>query len=196
MSLCDQAPYIQSYGFSSGHRWMWELDYKESWAPKNWCFWTVVFEKTLESPLGCKEIKPVNCKGNQSWICIGRTDDEAETQIFWPPDSKSQLMGKDPDAGKDWGQEERGASEDEMIGWHHWLNGHEFDQAPGDTKGGKPSVLQSMRSQECTWLSDWMTATEHISDCPRAKDLGEGAGLQGQLKRWHLRLCANKRIYS
>ena len=95
----------QGYGFSSSHIWMWELDYKESWAPKNWCFWTVVFEKTLESPLDCREIQPVHPKGNQSWIFIGRTDAEAEAPILWPPDTKSQLIDKDPDAGKDWGQE-------------------------------------------------------------------------------------------
>ena len=116
----------QSYGFSSSHVWMWELDYKESLAPKNWCFWTVVLEKTLESPLDCKEIKPVHPKGNQSWIFTGRTDAEAEIPILWPPDGKNQLIGKNPDAGKDWRQEEKGMTEDETVGWHHWLNGHEF----------------------------------------------------------------------
>ena len=128
----------QSYGFSSSHVWMWELDYKESWAPKNWCFWTVVLEKTLESPLDCKEIQPVHPKGNQSWIIIGRTDVEAETPILWPPDAKSRLFGKDPDAGKDWRREEKGSTEDEMVGWYHQLNGHEFEQAPGvdDGQGG------------------------------------------------------------
>ena len=117
---------------------MWELDYKESWAQKNWCFWTVVLEKTLESPLDCKEIKAVNPKGNQSWTFTGRTDAEAETPILWPPDVKSQLIGKDPDAGKDWRQEEKGTTEDEMVGGHHWLDGHEFEQAPGvgDRQGG------------------------------------------------------------
>ena len=104
--LCWQSTYSQSYGFSSSPVWMWELDHKESWVPKNWCFWTVVSEKILESPLDCKEIKPVNPKGNQSWIFIGRTDDEAETPILWPPDAKSWLIRKDPDAGKDWRQEE------------------------------------------------------------------------------------------
>ena len=106
---------------------MWELDYKESWALKNWYFWTVVLEKTLESPLDCKEIEPVDSKGNQPWIFIGRTDAEAEAPIFWPTDAKGQLNGKDPDAGKDWGQEEKGMTEDEMVGWHHRLNGHEFE---------------------------------------------------------------------
>ena len=122
----EKGPPSQSYGFSRGHVWMWELDYKESWVPKNWCFWTVVLEKTLESPLDCKEIQPVHPKGNHSWIFIERTDVEAETPILWPPDANSQLIGKDPDAGKDWGQEEKGATEDEMVGWHHKLNGHEF----------------------------------------------------------------------
>ena len=117
----------QGYGFSCGHVWMWELDYKESWALRNWCFWTVVLEKTLESPFDCKEIKPVNCKGNQSWIFIGRTD--AESPILWPPDVKNQLIGKDPDAGKDWRWEEKGTPEDEMVGWHHRLD--EFEQALG-----------------------------------------------------------------
>ena len=106
---------------------MWELYYKEGLAPKNWCFWAVVLEKTLESPLDNKEIQPVNPKGNQSWIFIRRTDAEAETPILWPPDGKSQFTGKDPDAGKDRGQEGKGMTEDEMVGWHHWLNGHEFE---------------------------------------------------------------------
>ena len=117
----------QGYGFSSGHVWMWELDYKESWAPKNWCFWIVVLEKILESPLDCKEIQPVHPKENQSWIFIGRTDAEAETPMFWPPDMKSVLIWKDPDAGKDWRWEEKGMTEDEVVGWHHQFNGHEFE---------------------------------------------------------------------
>ena len=115
----------QSCGFSSSRVWMWELDHKEGWALKNCCFQTVVLEKTLESPLDCKEIKPVHPKGNQSWILIGRTNAEAEAPILWPPDAKSQLSGKDPDAGKDW-RWEKGTT-DEMAGWHHWLNGHEFE---------------------------------------------------------------------
>ena len=106
---------------------MWELDHKKSWVRKNWCFWTVVLEKTLESLLDCKEIKSVNPKGNQPWIFIGRTDAEAEALIPWSPDVKSWLTGKDPDAGKDWGQEEKGTTEDEMVRWHHWLDGHEFE---------------------------------------------------------------------
>ena len=117
---------------------MWELDYKESWMPKNWCFWTVVLEKTLESPLDCKEIQPVHPTGNQSWIFIGRTDVEAETPILWLPDVKSWLIWKDPDAGKDWRREKKGMTEDEMVRWHHQLNVHVFEQAlgVGDGQGG------------------------------------------------------------
>ena len=117
----------QGYGFSSGHVWMWELDWKESWALKNWCFWTVLLEKTLESPLDCKEIQPVHPEGHQSCIFIVRTDAEIETPILWPPDAKNWLISKDPDAGKDWRREEKGMTEDEMVGWHHRLNGHEFE---------------------------------------------------------------------
>ena len=113
----------------------WELDYKESSVTKNWCFWTTVFEKTLESPLDCKEIQAVHPKGNRSWIFIRRTNVEAETPILWPPDPKNWFIGKDPDAGKDWKQEEKGTTEDEMVGWHHWLDWHEFEQAPGDGDG-------------------------------------------------------------
>ena len=109
---------------SGSHVWMWELDHKEGWALKNWCFWTVVLEKTLESSLDCEEIKLVNPKGNQPWIFIGRTDGKAETPIVWPPDVKNWLLGKNPDAGKDWRQEEKGPTEDEMVGWHYWLSGH------------------------------------------------------------------------
>ena len=117
----------QGYGFSSGHVWMWELDCEESWAPKNWCIRAVVLEKTLESPLDSRGIQPVHPKGHQSWIFIGRTDAEAETPILWPPYVKSWLIGKDPDAGMDWGQEEKGLTEDEMAGWYHQLDGHEFE---------------------------------------------------------------------
>ena len=123
----NKGPCSQSYGFSSSHVWMWELDYKESWTPKNWCFWIVVLEKTLEGPLDCKEIQPVHPKGNQSWVFIGRTDAEAETLILWPPDTKNWLIWKDPDAGEDWRREEKRTTEDEMVGWHHQLNGHEFE---------------------------------------------------------------------
>ena len=121
---------VKAMVFPSSHVWMWELYYKESWVPKNWCFWTVVLGKTLESPLDCKEIQPVHPKGSQSWIFIGRTDAEAQTPILWPPHVKSWLIGKDPDAGRDWGQEEKGTTEDEMAGWHHRLR-HEFGWTPG-----------------------------------------------------------------
>ena len=116
--------WVKAMFFSSGHVWMWELDCEESWALKNWCFWTVMLEKTLKSPLDCEEIQPVHPKGNQSWIFIERTDAEAETLELWPPDAKNQLIGKDPDAGKDWRPEEKRTTEDEMAGWHHWLDGH------------------------------------------------------------------------
>ena len=131
----DKGSYSQSYGFSSSHVWMWELDHKESWTSKNWCFLTVVLEKTLGNPLDCKEIQPVNPQKNQSWIFIGRTDVEAETPKLWPPNVKSLLVGKELDAGKDWRQEEKGMTEDEMVGWHHWLNGHEFEHVLGDGEG-------------------------------------------------------------
>ena len=125
--FANKGPNSQSYGFSSSHVLMWELGHKESWALKNGCFWTAVLEKTLESPLDSKEIQPVHSKGNQSWIFIGRTDVEGETPILWPPDVKNLLIWKDPDAGKDWRQEEKGTTKDEMVIWHHWLNGHEFE---------------------------------------------------------------------
>ena len=131
--FADKGPPSQIYGFSSSHVWMWELDHKESWVLKNWCFWIVPREKTLESPLDCKEIKPVNPKGNQPWIFIGRTD--VETLILCQPDAKNWLIGKDPDAGKNWRQEEKGTTEDKMVGRHHWLKGHEFEQTPGDSEG-------------------------------------------------------------
>ena len=127
--FANKGPSSQGYGFSSSHVWMWQLEYKESWAPKNWHFWTVVLEKTLESPLNCKEIQSVYPKGYQSWIFIGRIDAEAESPMLWPPDGKNWLIGKESDAGKDWGPEEKGMIEDEMFGWNHQVNGHEFDQA-------------------------------------------------------------------
>ena len=134
---------------------MWELDHKESWVPKNWCFWAVVLEKTLESPLDCKEIQPIHPKGNQSWMFTGRTDAEAETPILWPPDANNWLLGKDPDAEKDWRWEEKEMTEDEMIGWHHWLDGHESDQAPsvGDGLGS----LACCSPGSCEVRHDWAT---------------------------------------
>ena len=124
--FADKGPSSQSNGFSSGHVQIWELDHKEALVPKNWCFWTMVLKKTLESPLDWK-IKPVNPKGNQPWIFTGRTDAEAKAPILWPPYVKSPLIGKDPDAGKDWEQEEMGAIEDELVGWHHWLSEQVFE---------------------------------------------------------------------
>ena len=154
-------PYNQSYGFSSSLVWMCELDHKEGWAPKNWCFWTVALEKTLESPLDSKEIKPVHPKGNQPWIFIGRTIAEAETSILWPPVVKNWLIGKDPDAGKDWGYEENEVTEDEMVEWDHWLNGHELEQTQGD--GERQESLACYSSlQSWTQLSDWTTTLEFM----------------------------------
>ena len=141
----------------------WELDHKESWMPKNWCFWTVVFQKTLERPLYCKELQPVHSKGDQSWVFFGRNDAEAETPVLWPPHVKSWLIGKDPDAGRDWGQEEKGTAEDEMAGWHHWLDGHVWVNSGSWWWTGRPGVLQFMGSQRVR--HDWVTElnwTEHI----------------------------------
>ena len=133
--FASKGPSSQSYDFPSSHVWMWELDYKERWALKNWCFWTMVLEKTLESSLDCKEIQPVHPKGNQYWIFFGRTDTEAAAPILWPPDAKNWLTGKDPDAGKHWRQEEKVITKDEMVGWHHRLDGCESEQAPGFVDG-------------------------------------------------------------
>ena len=135
VTLPTKVRLVKAMVFSSSHVWMWVLDYKESWALKNWLFWTVVLRKTLERPLDSKEIQPVHPKGNQSWIFIGKTDAEAEIPILRPPDAKNGLIWKDPDAGKDWRQEETGMSEDEKFGWHHPLYGCEFEQAPGDGEG-------------------------------------------------------------
>ena len=141
---------------------MWELNHKKSWVPKNWCFWTVVLEKTLESPLDCKEIQPVHPEGDQSWVFIGGTDVEAETLILWPPDAKSWLTGKDPDAGEDWRQEKKGTTEDEMVRWHHPLNGHEFEQAPGVGDGQGSLVCcspwghkESDTTERLNWTEKW-----------------------------------------
>ena len=152
---------------------MWELDYKESWAPKNWCFWTVMLEKTLKSLLECKEIQPVHPKGDQSWVFIGRTNAEAETPILWPPHAKSWLTGKNPDAGKDWRQEENGTTENEMVGWHHWLSGHEFELAPevGDGQGSlvcwSPGCHKELDTTE--WLN-WTELTENSSISQSSKE--------------------------
>ena len=135
--FANKGPSKQSYGFSNSHVWMWELNHKESWALKNWYFWTAVLKKTLESPLDCKAFKTINPKGDQSRISIGRTD--SETPIVWPSDGKSWLTRKDPDAGKDWRQEKKCMTEDEVVGWHHQLYGHEFEQSWGNS-GGQRSL--------------------------------------------------------
>ena len=160
--FANKGPSSQSYGFSSSHVWMWELDYKESWASKNWCFWTVVLEKTLESPLDCKEIQPIHSKGNQSWVFIGRTYVEAETPILWPHDVKNWLTRKDPDAGINWRWEEKGMTEDEMVGWHHWLDEQNFEYAPGVGDGqGSLACFSPWGCKELdmtewlNWLTDW-----------------------------------------
>ena len=138
--------------FSSGHIWMWELDCEESWVPKNWCFWTVVLEKTLESPLNCKEINPVHPKGDLSWMFIGRTEAKAETPILWPLHAKSWLIGKDPDAGRDWGQEEKGTKEDEMVGWHHDMSLSELQRFVMDREAWRAAIHGVTKSR--TWLRD------------------------------------------
>ena len=153
----DKGLSSQSYDCFSSHVWMWELNHKESGVLKNWCFWNVVLEKTLESPLDCKEIQPVNPKANESWIFIVRTDAEAEAPILWLPDAKSWLIGKDSEAGKDCGQEEKEMTEGEMIGWHHQLDGHEFEQALG--VGDKQRSLQSIGSQKSN-TTEWLDWTE------------------------------------
>ena len=157
--IANKGPSGQGYGFSRGHVWMWELDFEESWAPKNWCFWTVVLEKTPESPLNCKEIQPVHPKWDWSWVFTGRTDVEAETTILWPPDAKSWLIGKDPDAGKDWRQEE-GMTEDELVRWHHQLDGHASEQAlgVGDGQGGL-ACCDSWGCKESD-TTEWLNWTE------------------------------------
>ena len=149
---------------------MWELDCEESQAPKNWCFWTVVLEKTLESPLDCKEIQPIHPKGNQSWILIGRTDAEAETLKLWPPGGKTWLIWKDPNVGEDWSREEKGVTEDEMVGWHHWLNGHGFGWTleVSDGQGGLPCYNSQGRKE---LGHDWVTKLNWIS--PRVWEISE-----------------------
>ena len=133
--FANKGPSSQGYGSSSSHVWMWELYCEEGWVPKNWWFWTVVLEKTLESPLDCREIQPAHSKRDQSWLFFGRNDAKAETPVLWPSCVKSWLIGSDSDAGRDWGQEEKGTIEDEMAGWYRWLNVHEFEQTLGDGEG-------------------------------------------------------------
>ena len=165
--FANRGPSSQSYDFSSSHVWIWELDYKETWVLKNWCFWTVVLQKALKSPLDCKEIQPVHPKGNQSWIFIRRTDVEAETPILWPSDAKNWLIGKDLNSGKDWRQEEKGTTEDEMVGWHRWLNGHEFEWTPGVGDGQGSLVCCIPRGHKELDLTEWLNWTElrHLLKC-------------------------------
>ena len=160
--FANKGPSSRCYGFSSSHVWMWELEHKECWTLKKWYFWTVVLEKTLESPLDCKEIQPIHPKGKQSWIFIGRTDAEAEASILWSPDVKSWLTGKDPDAGKDWRQEEKGTTEDKMAGWDHWLNGHEFEQAPGDGEGQGSLVCCSSWGRKELDMTKWLNNNREL----------------------------------
>ena len=157
--FANKGPSSQGYGFSSGHVWMWELDCKESWAPKNWCFWAVVLEKTLESPLDCKEIQPVHPKGDQSWVFIERTD-EAETPILWPPDAESWFIVKDADAEEDWGHEEKGTTEDELVGCNHWLNAHEFGWTPGVGDGHGCLACCSSWGRKESDVTEWLNWTK------------------------------------
>ena len=162
ITLPTKVHIVKAVFFSSSHVWIWELYHKEGWAPKNCCFWTAVLEKSLESPLDWKEIKPVNPKGNHSWIFIGRTDAEAEAPVLWPPDVKSRLIRKGPDTGKD-GRQEKGTTEDEMVGWHHQLNGHDFEQAREfmmDKEACRASVHGVAKSRP--WLSNWTTSLQRV----------------------------------
>ena len=154
--FADKGLSSQSYHFSSSHVQIWELDYKEGWVPKNWCFWTVVREKTLESPLDCKKIQQVHPKENQPWIFFGRTDAEAETPILWPSDAKNWLTGKDPDSRKDWRQEDK-VAEGETVRWHHWLNGRESEQTLGDREGQGSLACCSPWDCKESDMTEWLT---------------------------------------
>ena len=173
---------------------MWELDREEGWAPKNWFFWTVVLEKSLESPLDCKEIKPVHPKGNQSWIFIARTDTETETPVLWSPDAKSWLIGKDPDAGKDWREEEKGMTGNEVIGWHHQLDGHEFEQTSGVGDGQESLECcrpwghkESDMTEQLNWLIVRPADQEMIEKMltiPKRRGNTTGKGFTGKHQCW------------
>ena len=177
--FADKGLSSQSYGFSSGHVWMWELDYKESWVPKNWCFWTMVLDKTLESPLDCKNIQPVHSKGDQSWVFIGSTDVIAETPIIWPPATKNWKIWKIPDGGKDWRWEEKGTTEDEMLGWQHWLNGVWVNSGSWWWTR-RPGVLQSMGSQG--------VRHDCVTELTELNWFGVRAGFWGWWQHTHLKL--------
>ena len=170
---------------------MWESDCEESWVPKNWCFWTVVLEKTLESPLDCKEIHPVHPKGDQCWVFIGRSDIEAETPILWPPDTKSWLIWKDPDAGKDWRREEKGMTENEMVWWHHQLNGHGFGWTPGVGDGQVGLACYTVHGVTKSW-HDW--GTELNSDPDAWEDWAQEAkrAREHGIVEWHHQLSAHE----
>ena len=158
--LFNKGPSSQGYGFSCGHVWMWELDCEESWALKNWCFWTVLLEKTLESPLGCKEIQPVHSEGDQPWDFFGRNDAKAGTPVLWTPHVKSWLIGKDSDAGWDWGQEEKWTAEDEMARCHHWLYWHESEWTPGVGDGQGGLACCSSWGHKEPDMTEWLNWTE------------------------------------
>ena len=168
----NKGPYGQSYDFSSSHVRLWEPDNEKGWVPENWCLRTVVLEKSLESPLDCKEIKPINSKGDHPWIFIGRTDAEAEAPVLWPPDVKRQLIWKDPDAGKDWSRRRRG-QEDEMVGWHHQLDGHEFEQTPGDGNGQGSLACCSPRGRKVSDTTEWLNNSGTFKLCYTLKSSGE-----------------------
>ena len=198
-SIYDRkGPYSQSYGFSSSHIRMWQLDHKEGWMPKHWCFELWCWRR-LESPLDCKEIKPVNPKGDQSWIFTGRTDAEAETPILWLFAAKSSLIGKDPKAGKDWGQEEKGTTEEEVVGWHHRLNGHEFEQAPGVGDGQGSLACCSPWGHKELDTTEWLTTRiekKSESKCDKMWTnccnitSGESVGIHCTLKSTSLQIWA------
>ena len=182
--FANKGPSSQSYGFSSSHVWMWELDCEKSRGPKNWCFWTVVLEKTLESPLDSKEIQPVHPKGDQAWVFIGRIDVEAATPILWPPDVKSWLIWKDPDAGKDWGQEEKGMTEDEMVGWPHQLSGHGFGWTlgAGDEQGSLVCCSSwGHKESDTTEPLNWteLNAESHVDQMVHSQLVAIKCGRQG-----------------
>ena len=166
---------------------MWELDYEESWVLKNWCFWTVVLEKSLESPLDCKEIQSVHSKGDQSWVFFGRNDAQTETPILWSPHAKSWLIGKDPDAGRDWRQEEKGTTEDEMAGWHHRLNGHKFEWTPGvgDGQGGLVCCDSwGCKESDMTERLNWTELNRHTKDQKKRVTDNKYYSINASRKQW------------